>query len=155
MQQPSFWTLESQSLNEKNFNVGANVLNFRALQETYPCWKSYTILKFDTETVSRHPPFGVLRFEKWSPFVLCLLIGWALSGRLPSSLGLLSCCFHAHLEQDDFEFSIQQAYYWHNKDSYGAYRHVDPQSSVDTYAQENLKKHKNKNGNGATSNAMD
>ena len=70
--------------------------------------------------------------EKCSPLAVRLLIGWVLSGPLPSSSGLVSTYFKANMEQD-FELA-SQVKSWYAMESYGALNQVDPRSASDACA---------------------
>ena len=69
-------------------------------------------------------PLQYFADKKCSPFAVRLPIGWALSGPLPSSSGLVSTCFKANMEQD-FELA-SQVKSWYDMESYSALQQVDP-----------------------------
>ena len=88
---------------KEDLNVGADVINIKALQEPYPhiavldpvtyCYGNIEmILGQDVYHAIR--PLGYFDAgEKSSPFAVGLPIGWVLSGPLPSSAALVSTCF--------------------------------------------------------------
>ena len=97
-------------------NVGADVINIQALQETYPhlavldpvtyCYGNIEMILGQDVYHAIRPLEYFAADEKSSPFSFRLPIGWVLSGPLPSSLGLVSTCFKANIEHD-FELASQ------------------------------------------------
>ena len=131
---------------KENLNVGADVINIKALQETYPhlavldpvtyCYGNIEMIPGQDVYHAIRPLEYFAADEKYSPFAVRLPIGWVLSGPLPSSSGLVSTCFKANMEQD-FELA-SQVKSWYDMESYGALKQVDPRSSSDARAQEIL-----------------
>ena len=129
-------------------NVGADVINIKALQETYPhlaVLDPVTYCYGNIETILGQDVYHAIRpleyfaaDEKSSPFAVRLPIGWVLSGPLPSSSVLVSTCFKANVEQD-FE-PASQAKSWYDMESYGALKQVDPRSASDHVRMKFLKK---------------
>ena len=97
-------------------NVGADVIKNKALQETYQhlavldpvtyCYGNIEMILGQDVYHAIRPLEYFAADEKCSPFAVRLPIGWVLSGPLPSSLGLVSTCFKANMEQD-FELGSQ------------------------------------------------
>ena len=85
---------------KKNLSVGADVINIKALQETYPhltVLESVTYCYGNIEMILAQNVYHGIRplehfaaDEKCSNFTVRLPIGWGLSGPLPSSSGLVS-----------------------------------------------------------------
>ena len=92
---------------KKDLNVGADVINIKALQETYPhlaVLDPVTYFYGNIEMILGQDVYHAIRpleyfaaEEKCSPFAVRLPIGWVLSGPLPSSSGLVSTCFKANM----------------------------------------------------------
>ena len=74
--------------------------------------------------------------EKRSTVAVRLLIGWVLSGPLPSSSCLTSTCFKVNIEHDNELAS--QVKSWYDIESFGANKQVDSKSAVDARAHEML-----------------
>ena len=55
-----------------------------------------------------------------------LPVGWALSGQLPSSSGLLSTCFKCNAKDVDI---VSQVKAWYELESYGEYTQADARSA--------------------------
>ena len=101
---------------KENLNVGADVINIEALQETYPHLAVLDPVKYcygNIEMILGQVVYHAIRpieyfaaDAKSSPFAVRLPIGWVLTGPLPSSSGLDSTCFKANVEQD-FELASQ------------------------------------------------
>ena len=131
---------------KKDLNVGADIINIKALQETYPhlavldpvtyCYGNFEMILGQDVYHALRPLEYFAADEKCSPFAVRLPIGWVLSGPLPSSSGLVSTCFKANMEQD-FELA-GQVKSWYDMESYGALKQVDPRSSSDARAHEIL-----------------
>ena len=127
---------------KEDLNVGCDVINIKALQETYPhlaVLDPVTYCYGNIEMILEHDVYHAIRRlecfaadEKCSPFAVRLPIEWVLSGSLPSSSGLVSTCFKANMEQD-FELA-SQVKSWYDMESYGAFKQVDPQSAADARA---------------------
>ena len=132
---------------KENLNVGADVINIKALQETYPqlavldpvtyCYGNIEMMLGQDVYHALRPLEYFAADEKSSLFAVRLPIGWFLSGPLPSSSGLVSTCFKAKMEQD-FELASQVKSWYHMK-SYGELKQVDPRSASDARAHEILK----------------
>ena len=139
---------------KEDLNVGADVINIKALQETYPhlaVLDAVTYCYGNTEMILGQDVYHAIRplsyfaaDVKSSPFAVRLPIGWVLSGPLPLSSGLVSTCFKANMEQD-FELA-SQVKSWYDIESYGALRQVDPRSSSDERAHEILENTTVQNG---------
>ena len=127
---------------KEDLNVGADVFNIKALQETHPhlavldpvtyCYGNIEMILGQDVYHAIQPLQYFAADEKCSPFVVRLPIGWVLSGPLPSSLVLFSTCFKANMEQD-FELA-SQVKSWYDMESYGALKQVDPRSAADARA---------------------
>ena len=96
---------------KESLNVGSDIINVRALQETYrnlavldPVTYSYKhiemILGQDIYQAIR-PLEYFSADEKRSPIAVRLHLGWVLSGLLPSSSCLTSTCFKVNIEHDN------------------------------------------------------
>ena len=82
---------------KKDLNVGADVTNIKALQETYPHLSLLDPITYcygNIEIILGQDVYHVIRpleyfaaDEKCSPFAVRLHIGWVISGTLPSSSG--------------------------------------------------------------------
>ena len=127
---------------QEALNLGADVINIKALQETYPhlavldpvtyCYGNVEmILGKDVYNAIR--PLDYLAAEKkCSPFAVRLSIGWILSCPLTPSSGLVWTCFKANMEQN-FELP-SQVKSWYDMESYGALKKVHPRSASDARA---------------------
>ena len=97
-------------------NVGADVINNKELQETYPHLAVLELITYcygNLEMILGQDVYHAIRpleyfaaDEMCWPFAVRLPLGWVLSGPLPSSSGLVSTCFKANMEQD-FELASQ------------------------------------------------
>ena len=95
---------------KEDLNVGADVTNIKALQETYPhpsvvdpntyCYRNIEMVLGQDVYNAIRPSGYFAADEKCSPFAVRLHLGWVLSDPLPSSSGLVSTCFKANVEQD-------------------------------------------------------
>ena len=133
--------------NEKeNLNVGVDVINIKAIQETYLhlavlgpvtyCYGNIVMILGQDVYHAIRPLEYFAADEKSSPFAVRLPIGWVLSGPLPSSSGLVSTCFKANMGQD---FTLaSQVKSWYDMESYGTLKQVDPRSTSDARAHEIL-----------------
>ena len=120
---------------KEELNVGADVINIKALQETYPhlavrdpvtyCYGNIEMILGQDVYHAIRPLEYFAADEKSSPFAVRSPIGWVLSCPLPCS-GLASNCFEANMGQD-FELA-SQVKSWYDE-SYGALKQVDPQST--------------------------
>ena len=127
---------------KEDLNVGANVINIKAPQETNPhlavldpvtyCYGNIEMILGQDVYHAIRPLEYFAADEKCSPFAVRLPIGWVLSGPLPPSSGLVSTCFKANMEQD-FELA-SQVKSWYDMESYGALKQVDPRSTSDARA---------------------
>ena len=127
-------------------NVGADVINIKAPQETYPhlaVLDTVTYCYGNIEMILGQDVYHVIRplqffaaDEKCSPFAVRLPIGWVLSGPLSSSSGLVSTCFKANMEQD-FELA-SQVKSWYDMELYGALKQVHPRCTSDARAHDIL-----------------
>ena len=119
---------------KEDLNVDADVINIKALQETYPHLAVLDPVRYcygSIEMILRQDVYHAIRpleyfaaDKKCLPFAVRLPIGWVLSGPLPSSSGLVSTSFKANMEQD-FELA-SQVKFWYDMESYGALKQVDP-----------------------------
>ena len=127
-------------------NVGADVINIKALHETYPYLAVLDRVTYrygNIEMILGQDVYHAIQpleyfaaDEKCSPFAVRLPIGWILSYPLPSSSGLVSTCFKANMEQD-FELA-GQVKSWYDIESYGAHKQVGPRSASDARAFDSL-----------------
>ena len=131
---------------KEDLYVGADVINIKALQETYPhlavldpvtyCYGNIEMILGQDVYHAIRPLEYFAADEKCSPFAFRLPIGWVLSGPLPSSSGLVSTCFKANMELD-FELA-SWVKFWYDMKSYGALKQVDPRSASDARAHDIL-----------------
>ena len=131
---------------KEDLNVGADVINTKAFQKTYPhlavldpvtyCYGNIEMILGQDMYHAIRPLEYFAADEKCSPFAVRLPIGWVLNGPLPSSSGLVSTCFKANMEQD-FELA-SQVKSWNDMESYGALQQVDPRSAADARAHDIL-----------------
>ena len=131
---------------KEDLNVGADVINIKALRQTYPhlaVLDPVTYCYGNIETILGQDVYHAIRpleyfaaDEKCSHFAVRLPIVWVLSGPLLSSSGLASNCFKANMEQD-FELS-SQVKPWYDMESFGALKRVDPRSASDARAHDIL-----------------
>ena len=141
---------------KEDLNVGADVVNIKALKETYPhlavldpvtyCYGNVEMILGQDVYHAIRPLEYFAADEKCSPFAVRLPIGWILSGPLPSSSGLVSTCFKANTEQD-FELA-SQVNSWYDMESHGALKQVDPRSAADARAHDILENTTVNNGKG-------
>ena len=124
----------------EDLNVGADVINIKALQETYlhlAVLDPVTYFHGDIEMILREDVYHNIRpleyfaaaDEKCSPFAVRSPKGRVLSGPLPSFSGLVSTCLKANMEQD-FELASQLKS-WYDMESHGALKQVGPRSASD------------------------
>ena len=62
-------------------------------------------------------------------------IGWALSGPLPSPIGVRATIFKCNLEDVALAGQVKK---WYELESYGTFKQADPRSSADKRAQKIL-----------------
>ena len=127
---------------KEDLNVGADVINIKALQETYPhlavldpvtyCYGNIEMILGQDVYHAIRPLEYFAADEKCSPYAVRLPIGGVLSGPLPLSSGLVSTCFKENMEHD-FELASQVKSRY-NIASYGALKRVDPQPAGDARA---------------------
>ena len=133
--------------NKENLNVGWDIINTQALQETYPhlavldpVTYSCKTLRWYSDKMSIVPSDG----KKISPVAVLLLIGWVLSGPLPSNFCLTSTCFKVNIELD--KELVRQVKSWYDIESFEAHKQVDPGSAADLRAHEIFQNTKVHNG---------
>ena len=122
---------------KEDLNVGAHVINNKALQETYPqlaILEPVTYSYGNIEMILGQDVYHAIRpleyfvaDEKCSPFAVRLSIGWVPSGPLPSSSDLFSTCFKAN-KKHDIELA-SQVKSWYDMESYSALKQVGPRSA--------------------------
>ena len=127
---------------KESLNVGSDIINVQALQETYPhlaVLDPVTYSYKDIEMILGQDVYHAIRpleyfsaDEKRSPVAVRLPIGWVLSGPLPSSSCLTSTCFKVNIEQDNELAS--QVKSWYDIESFGANKQVNPRSAADAMA---------------------
>ena len=131
---------------KESLNVGCDIINVQALQETYPhlaVLDPVTYSYKDIEMILGQDVYHVIRpleyfsaDEKRSPVAVRLPIGWVLSGLLPSSSCLTSTCFKVNIEHNN-ELA-NQIKSWYDIESFGANKQVDSRSAADARAHEIL-----------------
>ena len=131
---------------KESLNVGSDIINVQALQETYPhlaVLDPVTYSYKDIEMILGQDVYHAIRplehfsaDEKRSPVAVRLPIGWVLSGPLPSSSCLTSTCFKVNIEHDNELAS--QVKSWYDIESFGANKQVDSRSAADARAHEIL-----------------
>ena len=131
---------------KESLNVGSDIINVQALQETYPhlaVLDPVTYSYKDIEMILGQDVYHAIRpleyfsaDEKRSPVAVRLPIVWVLSGPLPSSSCLTSTCFKVNIEQDNELAS--QVKSWYDIESFGANKQVDSRSAADARAHEIL-----------------
>ena len=131
---------------KEGLNVGADVINIKVLQETYPhlavldqvlhCYGNIEMMLGQDVYHAIRPLEYFAANEKCSPFAVRLPIGWVLSGPLPLSSGFVSTFFKAIMEQE-FELA-SQVKSWYDMESHGALKQVDPRSASDERAHDIL-----------------
>ena len=119
-------------------NVGSDIINVQALQETYPhlaVLDTVTYSYKDIEMTLGQDVYHAIRpleyfsaDEKRSPVAVRLPIDWVLSGALPSSSCLTSTCFKVNIDHDK-ELAIQIKS-WYDIESFGANKQVDSRSAA-------------------------
>ena len=129
---------------KESLNVGSDIINVQALQETYPhlaVLDPVTYSYKDIEMILGQDVYHAIRplkyfcaDEKRSPVAVRLPIGWVLSGPLPSSSCLNSTCFKVNIEHDNELAS--QIKSWYDIESFGANKQVDSRSAADARANE-------------------
>ena len=112
---------------KENLNVGSDIINVKALQETYPhlaVLDPVTYSYKDIEMILGQDVYHAIRpleyfsaDEKRSPVAVRLPIGWVLSGPLPSSSCLTSTCFKVNIDHDNELAS--QVKLWCDIESFG------------------------------------
>ena len=129
---------------KKSLNVGSDIINVQALQETYPhlavlypvtC--SYKDIELILGQDVYHAILPLEYFsadEKLSPLAVRLPIVWVLSGPLTSSSNLTSTCFKVNLEHDNELAS--QVKSWCKIESFGANKQADSRSAADARGHE-------------------
>ena len=73
----------------------------------------------------------ILADDNNSPCSVRLLVGWVISGPLPSSIVSTSSCFKYVFEDSSLTDQIKS---WYELESYGAFKHVDARSAADKHA---------------------
>ena len=122
----------------RNTDGFVNVINTKALQETYPhlavldpftfCYRNIEMILGQDVNHTIRPLVYFAADEKCSHFAVRLPIVWVLSGPLPSSTSLIST-----RSETNFELT-SQVKSWYDMESYGALKQVDPQSAADARA---------------------
>ena len=112
---------------KESLNVGSDIINVQALQETYPhlaVLDPVTYSYKDIEMILGQDVYHAIRpieyfsaDEKRSPVAVHLPIGWVLNGPLPSSSCLTSTCFKVNIEHDNEVAS--QVKSWYDIESFG------------------------------------
>ena len=131
---------------KKSLNVGSDIINVQALQETYPHLAVLDPVAYsceDIEMILWQVVYHAIRpleyfsaNEKRSPVAVRLPIGWVLSGPLPSSSCLISTGFKVNIEHDN-ELAIQVKS-WYDIESFGENKQVNSRSATDARAHEIL-----------------
>ena len=131
---------------KESLNVGSDIINVQALQETYPHLAVLDPVTYSYKDIEMMPGQDVYHAirpleyfsaeEKRSPVAVRLSIGWVLSGPLPSSSCLTSTCFKLNIEHD--KELASQVKSLHDIESFGANKQVDPWSAADARAHEIL-----------------
>ena len=117
---------------KESLNVGSDIINLQALQETYPhlaVLDPATYSYKDIEMILGQDVYHAIRpleyfsaDEKRSPVAVRLPLGGVLSGPLPSSSCLTSTCIKVNIEHDK-ELAIQIKS-WYDIESFGANKQV-------------------------------
>ena len=131
---------------KESLNVGSDIINVQALQETYPHLAVFDPVTYSYKYIEMilgqdvyqaiHPLEYFSADDKRSPVAVSLPIGWVLSGPLPSSSCLTSTCFKVNIEHDNELAS--QVNTWYDIQSFGANKQVDSRSAADARAHEIL-----------------
>ena len=129
-----------------NLRVGSDIIDKTAIQEKYPHLSVLPNKTYDYANVemilSEDAYYAIRPFEyfetesKSSRVANHLPLVCVLNGLSPSSSGLISTCFKAVAKQDSELAS--QIKSWHDMESYGAVKQVDPRSASDHGATEIL-----------------
>ena len=127
---------------KESLNVGDDIFNIQALQETYPHLEvldPVTCSYKDIEMILGQDVYHAIRpleyfsaDDKLSPVAVRLPIGWVLSGPLPSSFCITSTCFKVNIEHTNE--LVSQVKSWYDIDSFGANKQVDSRSAADARA---------------------
>ena len=131
---------------KESLNVGSDIINVQALQETYPhlaVLDPVTYSYKDIEMILGQDVYHAIRpleyfsaDETHSPVAVRLPIGCVLSGPLPSSSRITSTCFKLNIEHDNE--LVSQVKSWYDIESFGANKQVDSRSAADARAHEIL-----------------
>ena len=131
---------------KENLNVGSDIINVQALQETCPhlaVLDPVTYSYKDIEMILGQDVYHAIRpseyfsaDEKRSPVAVRLPIGWVLSGPLPSNSCLTSTCLKVNIEHE--KELASQVKSWYDIEPFGASKQVDPRSAADARAHEIL-----------------
>ena len=131
---------------KESLNVGSDIVNVQALQETYPDFAVLDPVTYsykDNEMIlgqDFHHAVRPLEYfsanEKRSPVAVRLPIGWVLSGPLPSISCITSTRFKVNIEHDND--LVSQVKSWYDIESFGANKQVDSRSAADARAHEIL-----------------
>ena len=120
--------------------VGTDTVNIPALQSKYPYLAPITPIVYsyaDVDLIIGQDSFHAIRPEEYfkkeadpntSLVVVCLPIGWVLSGPMPTSTDFLSTCFKCNRDDTELACQIKR---WYEIVSYGAYKQADSRSAED------------------------
>ena len=131
---------------KQDLNVGADVTNIKALQETYPhlavldpvtyCYGNIEMILRQDVYHAIHPLEYITADQKCSPFAVHLPIGWVPSNT-STVLFRYSLDLYSANMKEDFELT-SQAKSWYYIESYSALKQVDPRFTADARAHDIL-----------------
>ena len=131
---------------KESLNVGSDIVNVQALQETYPHLAVLDPVTYSYKDIEMilgqdvYPAIRPLEYfsadEERSPVAVRLPSGWVVSGPLPSSSCITSTCFKVNIEHD--HELVSQVKSWYDIESFGANKQVDSRSAADARAHEIL-----------------
>ena len=140
----------------RNLHVGNDVIDVEQLKQQYPHLEPVALSKYiygDDKMILVQDVFHSIRpldyFEpdrKNTPTAVRLLLGWVLSGPMPSTSGLVSTCFKAVTQSESISKLTDQLRCWYEMESFAAMKQVDPRSAADARASKILQETTNHDG---------
>ena len=128
----------------KTLHVGNDVIDVDYLKTIYPHLEPIALKTYcygDVEMILGQDVFHSIRpleyFEsdrKNSPIAVRILLGWVLSGPLPSTSGLVLTCFKAVIQSESDSQLADQLRSWYEMESFAAKKQVDLRSAADARA---------------------
>ena len=128
-----------------SLSVGSEIIDVPIRQDRFPRLQSIKPIVYnysDVEMILGKDAFHAIKFLEYFqgknqsfPVAVRMLIGWVLSGSLPSSIGVQATAFKCNIENVAL---ADQVKIWYELGSYGTFKQADPHSAADKRAQKTL-----------------